>query len=346
MKSLDILIPFGLPPAEMAADIKRSLNVPGFATLLARAKSVTGAEMDPFSRALPHEKWLARQFGLAYEGRIDGLPLARRLMQSRKIAVEDGFWFILQPAHLHVARDHLVLTDLRKLDLNEAEARKLFQPVEETFRESGKTLLYGDARTWFLRADDWSELSTSTPDAASGHNIDIWMPRGPRERDWRRLLNEVQMTWHAHPVNLEREMRGHPPVNSLWLWGGATREPLQEGTRYERVFNPLPWLVPSETGSGTSANLSKVLEPNISSGLLILDMLADPAMTSDWSAWISAMHQLEREWMSPLLEALRNGRIGEIRLVLSHNTKLLEIASGKHSVKKFWIKPSLAALSR
>lgn len=346
MNKLDILIPFGLPPAEMASDLKRSMKTPSFATLLSRSKSVLGTDTDAFSRALPHEAWLARQFGLIQNNPPEGLPLALTAMQALGLSVEPGFWFLLQPAHLHVARDHLVLTDLRKLVLSEEESRALFQSVEPLFEESGETLIYGDARTWFLRADDWIDLSTSTPSAASGHNIDIWMPRGPGERAWRKLLNEVQMTWYAHPLNAEREMRGEPAVNSLWLWGGSRENKFEDRLPYQQLVNPLPWMPASEQAFTSATNVTQVIGSSASNALVILDELMDAAMASDWSAWLGAVHQLEDEWMAPLLEALRHGTIGEIRLILSHNARLLEIASGKNSVKKFWIKPSLAPLSR
>jgi hypothetical protein len=344
MNNLDILIPFGLPPAELAADLLRNLSTPSYATLLARSRSVAVSDTDAFSRTLPHEGWVAQQFGLAHKDSMNGLPVASHLMQGKNIAIGSGIWFVLQPAHLHIARDHLVLTDLRKLVLTDEESRSLFQSIAELFTESGKTLMYGDAKTWFLRADDWAELSTSTPDAANGHNIDIWMPRGPGEREWRRLLNEVQMTWHAHPLNAERELQGHPAVNSLWLWGGGPAKAHGSRSGYERVFNPPSWIASSGQASASSA--ADVLGSSASSALLLLDNLLDPAMASDWATWLNTMHQLEREWMVPLLEALKNGKIGEIRLILSHGTKLLEVASSKSSVKKFWIKPSLAALSK
>ena len=35
-------------------------------------------------------------------------------------------------------------------------------------------------------------------------------------------MNEAQMILHTHPVNAEREARGMPAVNSVWLWGGGT----------------------------------------------------------------------------------------------------------------------------
>src|SRR5690606_12665127 len=108
-----------------------------------------------------------------------------------------------------------------QLQLAEDEAQALFESALSVCEESGKSLLYGDAHTWFLRADDWQDLHTSTPDAACGHNIDIWMPKGQNERDWRRLQNEIQMHWHAHAINEQRAERGLKPVNSVWLWGGT-----------------------------------------------------------------------------------------------------------------------------
>lgn len=346
MNNLDILIPFGLPPAEMAADLRRALVAPSYATMLARSKSVKETDMDAFSRTLPHEKWAATQFGLADKDPANSPPIARTAMQRLGIRGESGFWFLLQPAHLHVARDHLVLTDLRKLVLSENESQTLFQSVETLFEEDGKELVFGDAKTWFLRADDWADFLTSTPDAASGHNIDIWMPRGQGEREWRKLLNEVQMTWHMHPLNTERESRGDPAVNSLWLWGGTHERTPDSRSRYQHIVSPLPWMPSSEQTFESYASVTGLLDTSTSSALLVMDDLMDAAMASDWSTWLDNMHRLENEWMSPLLEALRSGKIDEIRFILSHGTKLLEVASGKNSVKKFWIKPSLATLSR
>jgi hypothetical protein len=346
MNNLDILIPFGLPPAEMARDLLRALSTPSYASLLARSKSLSVTDLDAFARALPHETWLAQRFGLPVNDSAGSPPLAWPVMHQLGMSAEAGHWFMLQPAHLHVARDHLVLTDLRRLVLTEDESRILFQSIKELFAESGKTLVYGDARTWFLRADDWAELSTSTPGAAGGHNIDIWMPRGPKEREWRKLLNEVQMTWHAHPVNAQREALGLPALNSLWLWGGSREDAVGGKSPYQQIFNPLPWMHVTGDMRKSGATVTDVLDSSVPNGLVVLDGLMDAAMASDWSNWLDAMHHLESEWMSHLLDALRNGKIGEIRFILTHNSKLMEVATGKNSVKKFWIKPSLSPLSR
>jgi hypothetical protein len=39
--------------------------------------------------------------------------------------------------------------------------------------------------------------------------------------NWYKLLNEIQMFMHQHPVNDERGRSGRLPLNSLWFWGGG-----------------------------------------------------------------------------------------------------------------------------
>ncbi len=222
MRHFEILLPFALPAPELAADLLRTLNVPALSTLVAKAKTPVSRNFDPFSRSLPHETWLAERLGLANQLVADSSPpLAISRMRALQPESTAGFWFLLQPVHIHIARDHLVLTDLRRTTLSEQESRALFDAALPLFRQAGKDLQYGDANTWFVRADDWRQLQTATPDAACGHNIDIWMPKGEGERAWRKLQNEVQMEWHENAVNTARAAQGLPPVNSLWLWGGA-----------------------------------------------------------------------------------------------------------------------------
>lgn len=352
MRHLTILLPFGLPPAEMSIDLSRELKTPALSTLLARAKSASDASrneaFNDFCRALPHEVWLAREFGLE-----DGLkkhgspPIAPALMSSYGLKPEHGAWFILQPVHIHIARDHLVLTDPRQLALSDQEARALFAIAEPLFAETGKTLLYGDAATWFVRADDWAELQTSTPDAAGGHNIDIWMPKGPGERDWRKVQNEVQMHWYGHPINTERETHGLKPVNSLWLWGGAPTSAERASNRYTDAFNlsgtnrAFGQLVARH---GQAARASDLVAAMPEHALAVLDSLLEAALANDWAHWLDGMHALEENWFAPLHDALKTGALDQVSLVLTHDTRIARFTVTKSSLRKFWAKPTLGPL--
>jgi hypothetical protein len=352
MTHLDILLPFGLPPAELAPDLLRDLKAPSLATLVSRAKSVDASSRDEtfesFARLLPHEAWLARQFGLAIP--TDGgnsPPIAAAWMKSLGLDPAPGLWFVVSPVHLHIARDHLVLSDPRRLPLSEPESRALFDAARPLFDEAGKTLLYGDERAWFARADEWSDLRTSTPDAAAGHNIDIWMPKGDGDRNWRKLQNEVQMDWHTHAVNAERESRGIVPVNSIWLWGGAPNPVEAAASAYTMASGLGGWM--RAFGLLTSAQLpaataGELIEHAAEQGLLVLDALLEPALANDWSEWLARLQAIEAEWLSPLLAALKSGRLAGLSLILTHHARVSTFDVSRLSLRKFWIQPSFAAL--
>lgn len=350
MSHLDILLPFGLPPAEIAGDVLRALKTPALASLVARTSSHRREEFDALSRALPHETWLARQFGLEETmTRRGSPPVAAASVRAYGLPADTGNWFLLHPVHLHLSRDHVLLTDQRQLSVSEPESRALFDAAKPLFDEIGKPILYGDARTWFLRADDWDALNTATADAATGRNMAMWLPEGSGERDWRKLQNEVQMQWHAHPVNEEREGRGEKAINSLWLWGGAEATTNTPPIRYSELFNLPGWADALGRAASASVKISSASDIVAAAplhGLAVLDQLIEPALANDWSEWLDRLHALESGWFVSISEALKAGKIHQVSLVMTHGTDLAEFVSSRYSFKKFWVKPSLKRLVR
>ncbi|RXZ32485.1 hypothetical protein D9O50_17275 [Oxalobacteraceae bacterium CAVE-383] len=355
MNNLDILLPFGLPPPDTARDLIRECRAPALATLLARG-ALQRQAVDPFARALAHENWLAQRFGLvgSLPAADNSPPAAHAVMLALGLPASEGHWFLLHPTHIHIARDHLVLTDMRQLALDEAQARALFDAALPLFGEVGKTLLYGSADSWFMRADDWPQLRTATPDAASGRNVDIWMPQGEGDRAWRKLQNEIQMHWFTHPLNEQREALGRKPVNSLWLWGGADPSDLPAGDQahaYDACFNLSGWMRAFESRAGAAQDESNIDAAQLirhpgRRGLLLLDALAEPGLTNEWGYWLERIETLERDWFAPLLAALRNGELDSLRLILSGQERIAECSVSRNALRKFWIKPGLQRLAQ
>ncbi len=337
MPAPTLLIPFALPPAEHAKDLLKSLRLPALATLLARASDHRVSNEDPFAPALPHEKWLAAAPG------DNSPPVAHALMQSFGLPVADGHWFLLQPVHLHIARDHLVLTDPQALHISDAEARTLYDAIAPLANEAGHELAFGDARHWFLRADGWAGLRTCTPSAACGHNVDIWLPRGPGERDWRRLHNEVQMLWHQHPVSETRDASGMPRINALWLWGGSIAA--MAGPTSLSSSAAASGLSPAGSRAEPAPAYVNYLLGRPDAALTIDTRLVSPSLAGDWSSWLAAMQALEAERFAPLLASLKSGETGEATLLLSDAGRLAEWRVTRHGMRKFWRSPSLAKLA-
>lgn len=312
-----LLIPFALPPAEHAKDLLNALQLPALATLLARASDVRLHAQPEFAAALPHERWLAATHD------DNSPPIAVALMQAMGLdnGAAPGHWFLLQPVHLHIARDHLVLTDPQALHISDSEARALYDAATPRFSEVGYELVWGDPRHWFMRADAWAGLRTCTPAAASGHNIDIWQPRGQGERDWRRLHNEVQMLWHQHPVNEARDLSGLPRVNALWLWAGSSPASVVAPAYLKAI-------------SGTAPD-----------GAIHTDLrLQAAALAGDWAGWLDHMRALEAERFGPLLRDLKSGASSEATLLFSDDSRLTEWRLTRHGMRKFWRSPSLSRL--
>jgi hypothetical protein len=341
MKQLTVVVPHALIPTELAKDLTRAYAAPALAMLLGRHSTRTVAVTEPDARLLPHEAWLApRLTGAA----TDQPALAHAAMRALGLPAQDGWWFMVHPVHLALARTHMVLGDPRNLQLDDADARALFEAAKPYFDEVGKTLLYGDANTWFMRADDWRTMRTASPDAAIGENLADWMPDGPAKREFRKLQNEVQMLWHAQAVNEAREQRALAPVNSFWMWGGADGAPAALPELAEVAC--LPWLSVLATpdlrgidGADAAAVLARPQDT-----IAVLGAALPSGKEADWSAWLMHMQQLEQQWFAPLLDALRGGRIGALDLVLTSRTHAVTYKITKGALRKFWRSPSLQGL--
>ena len=342
MSHITLVLPYALPLPEFAPDLARALNTPALAALLTRsAGSARGVHFaaNEDVRALPHEQWLARALGAGADGRPG---FAAACMRGFGLEPGAGTWFIVNPAHIQIARSHLMMADPRHLTLAEEESRALFEAAKGFCEEAGHALAYGDAHTWFLRADGWDGIDVATPDTAAGMDLSDFMPKGERAREFRRLQNEVQMLWHAHPVNAAREARRLPAANAFWPWGAADTG-AQASQPLPLATHAVPgWLAALgarrlETLDGVEGKLEK-------DTILVAGNAAESAIAADWGSWVQQMQHLEDTLFAPLLAALKAGRVRELRLVLSNREGLLETTTTAMAQRKFWRRPTLEAL--
>ncbi|MFA9273951.1 MAG: hypothetical protein ACEQSE_03670 [Candidatus Aquirickettsiella gammari] len=276
-----------------------------------------------FYRQLPHEAWLTRAFKTP-TNIANSPPLTHQRMQAFGLQPTPGFWFTLSPIHIHIARDHMVMTDQRRLEIDDKESRALFDAAQEICEELGKPLLYGDAKTWFLRADEWHAMHTASLDAAAGHNMEIWIAKGEHEVAWRKLQNEIQMLWHIHPVNQARDEQGRTTINSVWLHSGSAE---MHATIHQ-----------------TNTPHFNIIKDQTDSTSILVEDLLEPALNSDWGNWLARMNQLEKNWFEPALGALQNKQIKTLQLVLSDGQRLCQISCRAPQTWKFWRQPSLQTL--
>jgi len=264
-----------------------------------------------------HVRWLHAHLGLARDDAI-----AACTAQADRVA---GAHWRLDPVHLHLGRDHLVLTDPARLELAAADALELAAAVAPLFADDGLALIATGPR-WYLRETDPSRplgLRTRSLIGALGRNVSAWMPTGEDARRWRRLLNEVQMTWFEHPVNLRREATDRPPVNGLWIDG--------------RV----PPVIPAAAGALARAldrdgRLPGGTRIELDGAPLVLDTtLLDARLEGDPRRWSDAWRAADAAWFAPIGAGTRPWDAGA-RIVLAGELGWRTLRVAPRADWRFW----------
>lgn len=326
-----LLIPglFWPPPADPA--IYRDLRLPALETLLGRS-----AETETHGSSV--EAWLCGAFGVA---RQQDWPVAALTLEADGTDPGDGYWLRADPVHLEAKRDHLRLVDPSVFPLTEAEAAGLVEALNRHFAQDGLAFLAPDPRRWYLRAATAPDLRTVSVGEAAGRDVDPLLPSGTGALAWRRLLNEIQMLLHGHPLNDEREARGEPPLNSVWLWGGGVRAEVPRRP-WEQVAadDALAHALARRSGAGASP-LPADARAWLGSGrggpaLLILEGLARAVRYGDAWAWRESLAALDQAWFAPLLAALERRELRSLTLVVPAPDRTREFRVAATDLWKLW----------
>ncbi len=352
---LHLLLPFALPSAADAATALHGLESAALARLLARATLEERIVGENFQRTLPHERWIARRFGAvspADARYADDAPLAPFMLLADGGTPGDARWACIEPVHVRIAHDHLVLIDPSTLGVRTEEARALLEAARPVIEDLGVTLQAPTPLRWYVSGDALGALAGASPLRATGRNIEIWLPHeartGERSRAWMKLQNEVQMAWFEHPLNLERESRGLPAINSIWLHGqGAMRA-------VTRPFAQVASDAAATRGLALAAGIAPPSPPPYfaefargmagMNSLIELDPFSAPFIEQDWARGNAALEALEADWFAPALQALREGTLGRLGLTLCGDTGSVTLTVTRGDLRKFWRRRPLAAL--
>lgn len=364
---LHLLLPFALPAAADASTALHDIQSPALDKLLARATLAERVVGEDFQRTLPHERWVARQFGTVPSGAgaADEAPLAPYMLRADGGEPGTATWACVQPVHVRIAHDHLVLIDPASLAITDAEATTLLEVARPLIEELGVRIEAPRPARWYLASDAFGTLAGASPLRASGRNIEIWLPHeahtGERSRAWMKLQNEVQMAWFEHPLNEAREARGLPAINSIWFHAQGAAQPVQ--SPFARVLSDaaatrgLALTAGVETGAPPASFAALVSGANdandatrangnsaASATLVELDPFSAPYIEQDWARWKAAFAALETDWFAPALAALQTGRLGELGLTLCGDTGSVTLTVTRGDLRKFWRRRLLASL--
>ncbi|TDJ21187.1 MAG: hypothetical protein E2O65_00530 [Gammaproteobacteria bacterium] len=257
-------------------------------------------------------------FGVAREG--PDWPVAAITRRLDGAGGDGGWWLRADPVHLRVDMGELALLAGEGLRISMAEAQAL---AAELNGQLGDPIIRFAAlaeKRWYVHLEHGPRLVTQPPWEVSGSRIGEHLPHGDDAGHWRARINDVQMILHASPVNRERERRGEPAINSLWLWGGG-RTPRVPAGRWQGVWSDHT-LVAGLAGLAQAA--SEPLPEDARSWLagaqlagnhlLVWSAAYVPVRCSDIDAWRGFVAAVEERWMAPLLDALKSGRVQSVSL--------------------------------
>ncbi len=323
-----IVLPGGLPPSHLAGDLAAALRsgqagpVPTLlAWLSAGDAHVTGVEVKT-EGCTPHQYWWLQRSG--YEPaapRVRGAGIAPLLVGE--VTDDEPVW-LAGLGHIRIAQDHLALADPDAFTVTAAESDALLTAAQPVFQADGYAVQAISPTMWRVKSVGSPPLNVpgATMEAAAEGDVDAWWPQSADARPWRRLVNELQMTWFEHPVNAARRTQGQPEINTLWLFGGAPRwQPALAASHVvggpafvaglARAAN-LPWSASTEASAA-----------NAQAGTIFcVDTLAASARDEDWGRWLSALSDLDRTLFAPIQAALAARRAERVELVLTGHDRI------------------------
>jgi hypothetical protein len=321
--------------------VRTRLSAGGFAHLFRRARVVADRHDEALvPRDLPEFDWLRQQFGLPGDDALEAHA-------AWSHAIEPGSW-LLTPSHVKIGLDHALLTDPSDLALTPQEAQALADVAASSLAEHGFKLHSPSPGAWFLNGERELDLQAHGWRMAAGRNVDAYLPSGPDARLWRRMLSEVQMLWHQHPVNLAREQRGAQPVNMLWLEGRATRLPTGAAVALWSRSMALRSLVQASGGITSEAaailpsrqefsELAALALGHDGRDLLIeLSGWSQSRRRNDGQQWLVDWDQFEA-WLQDTAPVERlPAAYSSIRIILTGERRLLELVRERSTRWKPW----------
>ena len=278
---MHLLIPGALPPSNVAKDLLPQVEE-HCPTLVERLKTLvaTVQELKPeHTGCTPFEAVKLQQLGYTPpEGANLGTGLASLHAGVRNPS--ETVW-LAELSAITVGREGAAIAHPASFEVTPDEADALFDAVSGLWADRAISALPLNARQWRIWLAPSANTRSLTPAAMAEMRLTDWWPQEDSLREWRRLLNEIQMVWHDHPVNIARAERGELPINSLWLFGGAPGwSPTQVTVQQKQTPSPIP-----THSAGQPVTNEHGPTP-------VYEGLHTPYLQGDWAAWIAALPAL------------------------------------------------------
>ena len=233
-----------------------------------------------------------------------------------------GFWLRVQPIHFIAGLDRITTVVLRgAARMTPAERSSLDAVFVEHLQSTGLELHVANDE-WLLRSATSLKLETVTPEFAAANPLSDILPRGADAGPIRRLMTELQMLLHEHPVNSQRQARGAPAINAVWVHGEGILSDLSSvslpASYGEDLFLRGIYRLHDQVVGMTPADAKSLLAQLRGPTVAVIDA-PNP-------------ESLETQWLVPLSRALLSGAISKLTLLFD----AWQVSAGRADMFKLW----------
>jgi hypothetical protein len=296
---LTVLVP-GLSQAMQAC--QTLANYPLLRKLISRGSS-NALQSDSF------ESTAFSMFNFQQSG-SEGLPIAAVSYYGIADQRPKGWCLRVDPAHLEPRLTKLYLIAGKQLAVTKDEANSLIAVIQELYEEYGWRVHALNPDQWYLVLPDDPGVITTPIASVVGKDIDALLPVGTHASLWHKRMNEIQMAFHACPLNTNREVEERYTINTIWPWGSGELPELIEPV-WQRVWSDealtrgLAKLSNSRLNSAPKDASGIIDELSAGSDLLVLGDTWSVIDRSEPAYACAQLSDLEERWWRPLWAALK-----------------------------------------
>ena len=322
--SLTLVVP-GIAPSLAQAIADKSARWPQLARLAGQGRVAPIALDDAMADLRAWQQGLIAALGLSAAAAQYPSAAVTRTGDTNERA--NGFWMHAVPMHFAAGMDRLTAVMLEgDSAVTASELAEIETGVRAHLAAASCELVRTSAGQWLVRVPRTLEATTVEPARATRGPLEQMLPRGRDAPELRRLMTELQMILHEHPVNARRVARGAPEFNAIWLHGGGvlgsvTRQTLPPACGDDLYLRGIYHLHDAAIARSPADARN------------LLTQLAAPRTVAVVAC--GDLDALEAHWLEPLGRALRAGTLTQIDLLLDR----WRLAIERRALLRFWKSP-------
>ncbi|MBS0289874.1 MAG: hypothetical protein JSS07_07575 [Proteobacteria bacterium] len=274
-----------------------------------------------------------------FSGLVDGIPSgALGALSQGLITINDRqTWCLIHPVECMVTHQAVFVSDV--VSLQSAAHAQLIKTLS-SFLNLDNLILHVINEALYCQVPHHTQVVMNDVFDVLHQNMVHYLPSGPSQAYWLRLVTECQMLLQSSIVNQER-MKLNLPLVNIWF-SGIGRLPNQLQTAFDRIYTNESTiqglsLCAARSAEALETKPSKLFWQNCQDKhVLLADFnLYRNLKRQDVATWLQTVKHYESNWLMPLMMAIKNNDIQRLTLNFGQGN-LFNIT--KRNLKYFWRK--------